>query len=137
MVENKDPSLSALEPKDEEPFPEFQEEEFVPEHRALLGRREEPCLEAYGLKNNVTFRFHDDSGRLKTLWPKRVRRWTEAHETVEGVLETYLARWFGTFWHRFQPVNSSFGKFAISRCDWRSLGIRFGHKRAQTSVAAP
>ena len=48
-------SLSAIEPKDEEPFPEFQEEDIVPEHRALLGRREEPCLEAYEPKNNVTF----------------------------------------------------------------------------------
>ena len=90
--------------------------------------REEPCLEAYEPQNNVTFIWITALLDLlfENIWPKTVRRWTEAPETVDGVLETYLVGVRKGFWHRFRPINSSFGTFAGLDGDSRNLGMRFG-----------
>ena len=92
------------------------------------GRSEEPCLEAYGLKKQCNFlilrrflSFYEDSLTKKEFagGPKNLKR-SKAY--WKHILLVVLVR----FWHRFQPLNSSFGEICRSGVSRKRIAISCG-----------
>ena len=62
-------------------------------------------MEAYGLKNNVTFRFHDDSDLYwKTLWPKKEFAGGPKHLKRSTAYWKHILHEFGTV---LAPISTS------------------------------